>query len=89
VLCEIDAVAYHGIFHYGNEVLPIFILVTLVYNLTMLESIFQILAVYFFAATPCFAGWIANGGKREDIGVPIVLSVLLSLLFGFLIFLGQ
>jgi hypothetical protein len=55
----------------------------------MLESVFQILAVYFFAATPCFAGWIANGGKRDDIGLPIICSVLLSLLFVFLILLGQ
>ena len=61
----------------------------LVYNHTMLESVFQVLAVYFFAATPCFAGWIANGGKREDVGIPIVLSILLSLLFGALIFLGR
>jgi len=52
----------------------------------MLESIFQILSVYFFAATPCFAGWIANGGKREDVGIPIILSILLALLFGALIF---
>jgi hypothetical protein len=51
----------------------------------MLEPIFQILAVYFFAATPCFAGWIANGGKREDIGIPIIASILLALLFGVLI----
>ena len=56
------------------------------YNRTMLESIFQILAVYFFAATPCFASWIANGGKREDIGIPIFASVFLSLLFGALIY---
>jgi len=53
----------------------------------MLESVFQILAVYLFAATPCFAGWIANGGKREEIGIPIVCSLLLFLVFGFLIFL--
>ena len=52
----------------------------------MLESVFQILAVYFFAATPCFASWIANGGKREDIGIPIFASVFLSLLFGALIY---
>lgn len=52
----------------------------------MLESIFQILAVYLFAAAPCFAGWIANGGKREDVGIPIIGSILLSLLFGFLIY---
>jgi len=52
----------------------------------MLESVFQVLAVYFFAATPCFAGWIANGGKREDVGIPIVCSVLLALLFGVLIY---
>ena len=52
----------------------------------MIESVFQILAVYFFAATPCFAGWIANGGKKEDIGIPIFASVFLSLLFGVLIY---
>jgi hypothetical protein len=51
----------------------------------MLESVFQILAVYLFAATPCFAGWIANGGKREHIGIPILASILLSLLFGTLL----
>ena len=52
----------------------------------MLESVFQVLAVYFFAATPCFAGWIANGGKREDVGIPIVCNILLALLFGALIY---
>ena len=57
-----------------------------VYNPTMLESVFQILAVYLFAATPCFAGWIANGGKREDVGIPIVASLLLSVVFGVLIY---
>lgn len=57
----------------------------LVYNHAMLESVFQILAVYLFAATPCFAGWIANGGKREDVGIPILASVFLSLLFGVLL----
>lgn len=57
----------------------------LVYNHIMLESVFQILAVYLFAATPCFAGWIANNGKREDVGIPILASVLLSLIFGALL----
>ena len=57
-----------------------------VYNPTMLESVFQVLAVYLFAATPCFAGWIANGGKREDVGIPIFLSLLLSVVFGVLIY---
>jgi len=52
----------------------------------MLEFIFQILAVYLFAATPCFAGWIANGGKREDVEIPIFTSILLALLFGVLIY---
>jgi len=42
--------------------------------------------VYLFAATPCFAGWIANGGKREDVGIPIVASLLLSVVFGVLIY---
>jgi hypothetical protein len=51
----------------------------------MLESVFQILAVYLFAATPCFAGWIANGGKKEDVGIPMLASILLSLLFGALL----
>jgi hypothetical protein len=53
----------------------------------MLESAFQILGLYFFAATPCFIGWIANGGKREDIGIPIICSILLFLLFGAMILL--
>jgi len=52
----------------------------------MLESAFQILAVYVFAATPCLAGWIANGGRREDVGVAVVASVFLSVLFGVLIY---
>lgn len=55
----------------------------------MLESVFQILAVYLFAAMPCFAGWIANDGKREDIGIPILGSILLSLLFGALLILSR
>lgn len=55
----------------------------------MIESLFQLLAIYIFAALPCFAGWIANGGKREAIGIPIICSVLLALLFGSLIILGQ
>jgi hypothetical protein len=33
------------------------------YTDNMLEFIFQLLAIYLFVATPCFAGWIANGGK--------------------------
>ena len=52
----------------------------------MLESVFQVLAVYLFAATPCFAGWIANGGKREDVGIPIVASLATSVVFGVLIY---
>lgn len=67
----------------GNQRIPLH---DLVYNHNMLESIFQVLAVYLFAATPCFAGWIANGGKREDVGIPIIGSILLSLLFGILIY---
>lgn len=55
----------------------------------MLDSIFQILALYLFAATPCFAGWIANGGKWKDIDIPIICSVLLALLLGVLIILGR
>ena len=51
-----------------------------------LEFVFQILAVYLFVATPCLAGWIANGGKREEIGIPIAGSIMLSLLFGGLIY---
>lgn len=43
-----------------------------------LGSVFQILAVYLFAATPCFAGWIANGGKREAIRIPIAGSIMRS-----------
>jgi len=57
-----------------------------VYNPTMLESVFQVLAVYIFAATPCFAAWIANGGKREDFGLPVITSMLLFALFGVLIY---
>jgi hypothetical protein len=51
----------------------------------MIESLFQLLAIYIFATLPCFAGWIANGGKREDIGIPIFASILFSLLFGALL----
>jgi hypothetical protein len=40
-------------------------------------------------ATPCFAGWIASDGKREDIGIPIAGSSLLSLLFGGLIYFSR
>jgi hypothetical protein len=52
----------------------------------MLEYVFQLLAVYLFAATPCFAGWIANGGKREDVGIPVVASIMLTLVFLFLLY---
>ncbi|HKJ39714.1 MAG TPA: hypothetical protein VJ972_13135 [Anaerolineales bacterium] len=52
----------------------------------MLEAVFQLLAVYLFAATPCFAGWIANGGKREDVGIPIFASIVLTLVFLFLLY---
>ena len=53
----------------------------------MLEFIFQILvAVYLFAATPWLAGWIANGGKWEDVGITIADSVFFSVLFGVMIY---
>jgi hypothetical protein len=39
-----------------------------------------------FAAIPCFAGWIANGGKRVDVGIPILGSVLLDALLMLLIY---
>ena len=44
----------------------------------MLEFLFQLLAIYLFAATPWFAGWIANGGKWEDVGIPILGSIFLA-----------
>jgi len=46
----------------------------------MLVFLSQLLAIYLFAATPCFAGWVANGGKREDVGIPIISSMLLAAL---------
>ncbi len=52
----------------------------------MLEFIFQILAIYLFAAVPLFAGWIANGGKWEDVGIPAIGSVLLAGVFTLLVF---
>ena len=52
----------------------------------MLNFLFQLLTLYLFAATPCFAGWMANGGTREDIGIPILGSVLLTLMFLPLVF---
>lgn len=57
----------------------------LVYDAIMLEAVFQFLAVYLFAAMPCFAGWIANGGMREDVGIPVVASIVLTLVFLFLL----
>lgn len=81
------AVTYRGISNHKNQSQLLTITRRdLVYNRGMLESVFQILAVYLFAATPCFAGWIANGGKREDVGIPIFASILLSLVFGVLIY---
>ena len=46
----------------------------------MLEFLFQLLAIYLFAATPWFAGWIANGGEWEDVGIPILGSIFLALI---------
>jgi len=43
----------------------------------MLNFLFQLLALYLFAAIPWFAGWIANGGKREDVEIPIFGSIFL------------
>ena len=44
----------------------------------MLEFLFQLLAIYLFAATPWFAGGIANGGKWEDVGIPMLGSIILA-----------
>jgi hypothetical protein len=52
----------------------------------MLEFLFQLLAIYLFAATPCFAGWIANGGKWEEVGIPAIGSILLASIFTLLVF---
>ncbi len=60
--------------------------VGLVYNPCMLNFLLQLIAIYLFAATPCFAGWIANGGKREDIGIPILSSVVLACIFILMVF---
>ena len=57
-----------------------------VYNPYMLIFLSQLLAVYLFAATPCFAGWIANGGKRKDIGIPILGSIFLDILLMLMIY---
>jgi len=57
------------------------------YNDRMLNFIFKLLTIYLFFATPFFAGWIANGGKREDVAIPIVGSLIFSVvLFLFLFF---
>jgi hypothetical protein len=61
-------------------------LLRFVYNPYMLIFLSQLLAIYLFAATPCFAGWIANGGKREDIGIPIICSIFLATLLMILIY---
>jgi len=45
----------------------------------MFNFISQLLAIYLFSATPFFAGWIANGGRREDVAIPIVGSLVFSL----------
>jgi hypothetical protein len=52
----------------------------------VLNFLFQLLALYLFAATPWFAGWLANEGKWEDIGIPIIGSILLTTVLMFLIF---
>lgn len=52
----------------------------------MIDDVFQFLALLIFASLPWFAGWIANGGKREDIGIPIIGSVVLTVVFLFLIY---
>jgi hypothetical protein len=57
------------------------------YNNSVLEFIFQLLAIYLFVATPCFAGWIANSGKWEDVGIPVIGSILLASVFIPLVFL--
>jgi hypothetical protein len=63
-----------------------FILSYLVYNRGMLDFLFQLLAIYLFAVTPWFASWIANGGKREDVGIPIIGSILLAVMLMSLIY---
>lgn len=57
------------------------------YTYDMLEFIFQLLTIYLFFATPCFASWIANGGKWEDVGIPVIGSVLFAIVFIPLVFL--
>ena len=52
----------------------------------MLEFLFQLLAIYLFAATPWFAGGIANGGKWEDVGIPILGSIFLALILMFMVY---
>ncbi len=39
-----------------------------------MNFISQLLAMHLFSATPIFAGWIVNGGRREDVVIPIVGS---------------
>jgi hypothetical protein len=56
------------------------------YNHRVLNFLFQLLAIYLFAATPWFAGWIANDGKWQDVGIPIVGSIFLFVVLMFLIF---
>ncbi len=46
----------------------------------MLEFLFQLIVIYLFAAIPWFAGWIANGGEWEDVGIPILGSNFLALI---------
>jgi hypothetical protein len=55
------------------------------YTYDMLEFIFQLLTIYLFFATPCFAGWIANGGKWEEVGIPIICSIFPSVIYILLI----
>lgn len=80
---------YRGIFHYQEQDYFTVYFSSLACNHAMLEPVSQALALYLFAATPRFAGWIANGGKREDIGIPLIASLLLTLALGLLLIWGQ
>jgi hypothetical protein len=52
----------------------------------MFYFIFQLLTIYVYLAIPCFAGWIANGGKREDVNTPIIGSILFAGIFSMIFF---
>jgi hypothetical protein len=56
------------------------VLLPFVYTQFVIETLLQLLGIYLFAAVPWFVGWIANGGKREDVAIPFIGSVLLTCL---------